>query len=144
MTDSRRRKRVLILCTGNSCRSQMAEGFVNYVLADTWIAASAGTRPAERTHPLAIQVMAEAGIDLSHQKPKALESFSSGEWDLVITVCDGARESCPTFPSAAEQLHLAFPDPAEAIGAPEERIEVFRRVRDAIRDRLIPEIDVRG
>ncbi len=144
MNGSKNRKRVLILCTGNSCRSQMAEGFVNHLLADAWIAASAGTQPANRTHPLAIQAMAEVGIDISHQKPKALDSYLTSDLNLVITVCDGAKESCPTFPSAAEQLHLAFSDPAEATGDLAERLTVFRTVRDSIRARLVPAIKSRS
>jgi len=138
------RKRVLILCTGNSCRSQMAEGLVNHLLGDRWFAASAGTAPADGVHPLAVRVMAEVGIDISTSRPEPLGVHLEGAWDLVITVCDGARESCPAFPRPVETLHLGFPDPAGAVGTEAERLAVFRRVRDAIRDRLVPEVARRG
>jgi arsenate reductase len=133
-------KRVLILCTGNSCRSQMAEGWVHHELAGTWVAYSAGTRPAAEVHPLAIRVMAEVGIDISGGKPKSVGLFFEAPWDLVITVCDSARETCPVFPRPVETLHISFPDPAEASGSEEEVVAVFRAVRDDIRERLIGEL----
>ena len=133
-------RRVLILCTGNSCRSQMAEGLVNQLLPDRWSASSAGTLPAERVHPLAIRAMAEVGIDISHARPKALGALLDRPWDLVVTVCDSARESCPVLPRPVEQLHLSFPDPALATGDEEERLAVFRAVRDDIRTRLVREL----
>ena len=137
-------RRVLILCTGNSCRSQMAEGWINHKLAASWEARSAGTRPADQIHPLAVQAMAEAGIDISDGVPELVDSYLEQPWDLVITVCDSARESCPVFPQPVETLHLSFPDPAEAEGTEAERMEVFRRVRDDIYERLLPEVSRRS
>jgi len=139
-----RRKRVLVLCTGNSCRSQMAEGWIRHLLGDRWEVRSAGTRPADRVHPLAVRVMAEAGVDISGARPEPVAACLGQPWDLVVTVCDAARESCPAFPGHAPQLHLSFPDPAEAGGSEAERLEAFRRVRDAIRDRLVPEVARHG
>ena len=134
------KKRVLILCTGNSCRSQMAEGWVNAELGESWQAGSAGTRPAHRVHPLAVRAMAEIGVDLSDAHPEAVDVRLNGRWDLVLTVCDSARETCPVFPTSVEQLHISFADPADAEGTDEERMAVFRTVRDAILDRLVPEV----
>jgi arsenate reductase len=134
------KKRVLILCTGNSCRSQMAEGWINDELGETWQARSAGTRPAKAVHPSAVRAMAEVGIDISAGRPQLVDVYLDEPWELVITVCDSAREACPVFPRPVETLHISFPDPAEAEGSNEEVMEVFRTVRDAIRDRLLPEI----
>jgi arsenate reductase len=134
------RKRVLILCTGNSCRSQMAEGWVNHLLKDRWEARSAGTAPAERVHPSAVRVMAEAGIDISGNVPQRVDRFVREAWDLVVTVCDSAAETCPVFPGRVERMHASFPDPAGATGDEDERLAVFRSVRDDIRDRLLPAI----
>jgi arsenate reductase len=134
------KKRVLILCTGNSCRSQMAEGWINDELGETWQARSAGTRPAKAVHPSAVRAMAEVGIDISAGRPRLVDVYLDEPWELVITVCDSAREACPVFPRPVETLHISFPDPAEAEGSNEEVMEVFRTVRDAIRDRLLPEI----
>jgi len=133
-------KRVLILCTGNSCRSQMAEGWVNHELAGTWIARSAGTKPAQQVHPLAIRAMAEAGIDISDGTPESVDRYLDVPWDLVITVCDSAKESCPIFPGPVETLHISFPDPAEASGTDDEVMAVFRAVRDDIKKRLVEEV----
>jgi arsenate reductase (thioredoxin) len=135
------RKRVLILCTGNSCRSQMAEGLVNHLLGDRWEAHSAGTSPAERVHPLAVRVMTEVGINLSGHVPQHVDRFVREPWDLVVTVCDSANETCPNFPGRVEKRHVSFLDPALAEGREEERLAVFRRVRDEIRERLIPAIE---
>ncbi len=134
------RKRVLVLCTGNSCRSQMAEGWIAHALGERWEARSAGTSPATRVHPLAVRAMAEAGVDISGGKPAHVDAYLDQPWDLVVTVCDSAREACPTFPRPVPKLHLSFFDPAEAKGTEEERMAVFRRVRDEIRDRLVPEV----
>jgi arsenate reductase len=134
-------KRVLILCTGNSCRSQMAEGFVNHLLAGHWEARSAGTRPAERVHPLAVRAMAEVGVDISGGVPEVVDRYLDEPWDLVVTVCDSAKESCPTFPRPIDQIHLPFDDPAEAEGSDDEKMIVFRRVRDEIRDRLVATVE---
>ena len=136
-------KRVLILCTGNSCRSQMAEGWVNHELAGRWIARSAGTRPAAQVHPLAISAMAEVGIDISGGTPESVDRFLAEPWDLVVTVCDSAKETCPVFPAPVETLHISFPDPAEASGTDDEVMAVFRAVRDDIRERLVGEVRIR-
>jgi arsenate reductase len=138
------KKRVLILCTGNSCRSQMAEGFVTHLLGGQWVARSAGTRPAARVHPLAVKAMAEAGIDISAGEPEIVDRHLDEPWDLVVTVCDSAREACPTFPRPIETVHIPFDDPADAEGTDEEKMAVFRRVRDEIRDRLVAAVRKRG
>ena len=109
----RRRKRVLVLCTGNSCRSQMAQGWVNRDLGQYWVAHSAGTAPAARVHPLAVRVMAEAGIDISQAVPEHLDNALGDAWDLVVTVCDAASAACPTFPDPVETKHMSFHDPAD-------------------------------
>lgn len=137
-------QRVLILCTGNSCRSQMAEGWVNHVLGEMWEARSAGTKPADAVHPLAVRAMAEVGVDISSGRPELVDVYFDEPWDLVVTVCDAARESCPVFPRPVETLHISFLDPAEAKGNDEEIMVAFRTVRDAIRDRLLPEIRERA
>ena len=137
-------QRVLILCTGNSCRSQMAEGWIESELGATWEARSAGTEPAEAVHPLAVVVMAEVGVDLGGSRPESVESYVQDRWDLVITVCDSANELCPVFPQQVETLHISFPDPADAEGARDERLAVFRNVRDAIRERLVPQVALRS
>ncbi|MEJ2190048.1 MAG: arsenate reductase ArsC [Acidobacteriota bacterium] len=139
-----RRHRVLVLCTGNSCRSQMAEGFVNAELGESWKARSAGTKPSERVHPLAVEAMAEVGVDISGGRPETVGRYLDQQWDLVVTVCDAAKESCPVFPGPVEKLHISFPDPAEAEGTKEERMRVFRTVRDTIRARLLPELERRA
>jgi len=144
MANQPARRRVLILCTGNSCRSQMAEGWINHLLAGRWEARSAGTRPAAAVHPLAVRVMAEVGVDISGAQPEHVDAYLGQAWDLVVTVCDSARESCPMFPRPVEQIHVSFPDPAEAAGSEEERMVVFRAVRDDIRARLLPELVRRG
>jgi arsenate reductase (thioredoxin) len=137
-------KRVLILCTGNSCRSQMAEGWVNSLLKERWEAHSAGTSPAERAHPLAVRVMAEVGIDISGHVPQHVDRFVREPWDLVVTVCDSAKETCPNFPGRVEKRHVSFFDPALAEGTEQERLAVFRRVRDEIRERLLPILQMRS
>jgi arsenate reductase len=135
------KRRVLILCTGNSCRSQMAEGFVNQRLGGSWEARSAGTRPAARVHPLAVKAMAEVGIDISAGRPELVDRYLDEPWDLVMTVCDSAKETCPAFPRPVERLHVSFDDPALAEGSDEEKMVVFRRVRDEIRERLVALIE---
>ena len=130
-------RQVLILCTGNSCRSQMAEGFVNQLLKGEWEAHSAGTEPADRVHPLAVEAMAEDGIDISAGVPEPVRNYLDDRWDLVFTVCDKAKKTCPVFPRPVEQLHISFDDPATAEGTEEEKRAVFRRVRDEIRERLV-------
>jgi arsenate reductase (thioredoxin) len=134
------RRRVLILCTGNSCRSQMAQGLVNHLLGAEWQACSAGTEPAAGVHPLAVRVMGEVGIDIAAQRPTHVSARLREHWDLVVTVCDAAHEACPAFPGRCARIHLSFTDPAAARGTEEERLAAFRVVRDAIRDRLLPAI----
>lgn len=138
------KKRVLVVCTGNSCRSQMAEGWIRHKLGDFWEVCSAGTSPAAHVHPLAIRAMAEAGIDISGAMPKPVDRYLDQDWDLVVAVCDAAHDVCPVFHKQGERLHSSFPDPARAQGSEEERMAVFRSVRDAIRDKLLPEIEHRG
>ena len=137
------KKRVLVLCTGNSCRSQMAEGWINHLLGESWEARSAGTEPAARVHPLAVRAMAEVGVDISRGVPESVRAYLGEPWDLVVTVCDSAKETCPTFPRPVPKIHVSFYDPAAAEGTEDERMDVFRRVRDEIRDRLVPEIGSR-
>jgi arsenate reductase len=137
-------KRVLVLCTGNSCRSQMAEGWINHLLAGQWQARSAGTAPASQVHPLAVRAMAEAGVDIGLGLPEHVNAYLDEPWDLVMTVCDSAQETCPVFPRPVERVHISFFDPALAEGTEDERMAVFRRVRDEIRDRLVPEVRARG
>jgi arsenate reductase len=128
-------QRVLFLCTHNSARSQMAEAFLRALAGDRFEAESAGTE-ATRVHPLAIRAMAEDGIDLSGHRSKTLDRFLDQPWDYVITVCDSANERCPVFPRTARRVHWSFEDPSRANGSDEERLAVFRRVRDEIRARL--------
>lgn len=143
MPAAERKKRVLVLCTGNSCRSQMAEGWINHVLGATWEARSAGTAPASRVHPLAVRAMAEAGVELSGRAPEHVGRYLDEPWDLVVTVCDSALETCPAFPRAVPRIHVPFLDPAAAEGSEQERLLAFRRVRDEIRDRLLPQLGAR-
>jgi len=129
------RRRVLFLCTHNSARSQMAEGFLRALTGDRFEVASAGTE-ARGVNPLAARVMAEAGVDVSAQTSKTLDRFLGAPWDYVITVCDSANEACPIFPGATTRLHWSFEDPSAARGTEAERLAVFRRVRDEIRSRI--------
>ncbi len=144
MTSAGAEKRVLVLCTGNSCRSQMAEGFVNHLLVDRWEARSAGTQPALQVHPLAVEAMAEVGIDISAGVPESVDLYKDDRWDLVFTVCDSAKEKCPAFTRPVEQVHLSFDDPAKAEGTEEERRAAFRRARDEIRERLVDGVRKHG
>ena len=114
------------------------------MLGETWEARSAGTKPADAVHPLAVRVMAEVGVDISAGQPELIDIYLTDPLDLVITVCDAARDSCPVFPRPVETLHISFPDPAEAEGTGEEIMAVFRTVRDTIHDRLLPEIRERA
>lgn len=126
-------KRILILCTGNSCRSQMAEGFLKSFDASLEVH-SAGTKAASRVHPKAIQVMNEIGIDLSANYPKTVDQFIAQPFDYVVTVCGNANETCPVFTgSVKHRLHIGFDDPADSTGTEEEILSVFRRVRDEIK-----------
>ena len=127
--------RVLILCTGNSARSQMAEGLLREMGGDRFEVASAGVAPSF-VRPEAIAVMREVDIDISGHKSKSVDEFINQEFDYVITVCDNANEQCPVFPGNTRRIHWSFDDPAAAKGAEEQRLAVFRRVRDEIRQRL--------
>jgi len=127
--------RVLVLCTHNSARSQMAEGFLRAFAGDRLEVASAGTE-ATRVHPLAIRAMDEVGIDLRGHASKTLDRFVGEPWDYVVTVCDQAAERCPLFPEPARRIHWSFEDPSATSGSEEERLRVFRRVRDQIAERL--------
>ena len=133
------RARVLFLCTHNSARSQMAEGLLRQLAGDRFEVMSAGTE-ATRVRPLAIQAMEEIGIDISGQESKTLDRYLEERFDYVITVCDDANEACPFFPGAQSRLHWSFEDPSKAEGSEEERLAVFRSVRDRIRDRVQAEL----
>ena len=125
------KKSVLFLCTHNSARSQMAEGLMNHLRGNQYQAFSAGTEPG-MVHPLAIKAMAEMGIDISGHRSKHLREFVGREMDLVVTVCDNAREACPFFPGARENRHESFPDPSAVSGSDETKLAAFRSVREAI------------
>ena len=129
------RRRVLFLCTGNSARSQMAEGLLRVMAGEMFDVASAGVSPAN-VRPEAIAVMREIGIDISQHRSKSVDEFVDREFDYVITVCDNAREQCPVFPGQAKQIHWSFDDPAAAEGDEPTRLAVFRRVRDEIKQHL--------
>jgi arsenate reductase len=129
------KKRVLFLCTHNSARSQMAEGLLRALGGDRFEAFSAGTE-ATRVRPQAIQAMREIGVDISGQQSKTMERYLHEPFDAVITVCDDANEVCPVFFGAKKRLHWSFPDPSKALGSAEERLAMYRSVRDAIRARI--------
>ena len=129
------RKRVLFLCTRNSARSQMAEGWLRALGGARYDVESAGTE-ATRVHPLAIRAMGEVGIDLAGHRSKTLDRFRDDRWDWVITVCDDANERCPIFPGAVRREHWSFQDPSRAVGSDDERLTTFRAVRDQIRARV--------
>jgi arsenate reductase len=127
------KRRVLIVCTGNSCRSQMAEGLWRELAGDEWEAHSAGSRPAGFVHPQAIEALAEVGIDISGQRSKALDEFRGQRFELVVTVCENAARDCPVFPDAGRVLHWPLTDPAAADG--QQGRLAFLRVRDELRAR---------
>ncbi|MBX9603338.1 MAG: arsenate reductase ArsC [Bryobacteraceae bacterium] len=130
------KRRVLILCTGNSARSQMSEGFLRSLDSRLEVQ-SAGTEPSPRVNPLAIRAMHEIGIDISNGKPKSVGQFLGESFDFVITVCDDADRNCPNFRGkVGRRVHIGFPDPAKAEGSDEEKLAAFRRVRDDIRVRF--------
>lgn len=129
------RKQVLILCTGNSARSQMAEGLLRHMAGDRFEVASAGVAPT-RVRPEAIEAMREIGVDISQQRSKSVDEFAGREFDYVITVCDNANERCPVFPGRTERIHWSFDDPAAVEGDDDARLSAFRRVRDEIHQRL--------
>ena len=129
------KQRVLILCTGNSARSQMAEGWLRHLAGDRFEVASAGTHPSS-VNPLAIEAMRERGVDISAHRSKSVQEFVSQPFDYVITVCDDAAEACPVFPGPAQRIHWSFPDPAAVQGSHEERLAAFQQVRDALETHL--------
>lgn len=130
-------KRVLVLCTGNSARSQMAEALINHRLGETWRAVSAGTQPAPQVNPYALRALAEIGIHTEGSRPKHITEFTGQTFDLVVTVCDDAAENCPIWPGQGQRLHMSFPDPAKAEGDDAHKLTVFRTVRDDIEKRLL-------
>jgi arsenate reductase len=138
------KSRVLFLCTGNSCRSHMAEGWLRYLAGNGYEALSAGAKPAGYVHRLAIRAMAEVGVDISQHRSRSIDEFAGQTLDALITVCDNARESCPTFAGAKKMLHWSFEDPAQAAGNDEEKMDVFRRVRDEIRQRITDWLEEKG
>jgi len=129
------KQRILILCTGNSARSQMAEGLLRHDAGDRFEVFSAGTKPGQ-VRPEAITVMWELGMDISGHRSKHVDEFADENFDYVLTVCDSAKESCPVYPGHANRLHQSFDDPAAVQGSEPERLAVFRRVRDEIRNYL--------
>jgi arsenate reductase len=134
------KKRVLILCTGNSARSQMAEGLLKAIAGDRFDVSSAGVDPTH-VRPEAIEVMREIGFDISSHRSKSVDEFSGEEFDYVVTVCDNARDNCPVFPGSATRLHWSFEDPAAVQGSLEERLAEFRHCRDLIQGRLQTFVD---
>ncbi len=126
--------RILILCTGNSCRSQMAQGFLQSFDKSIKVH-SAGTIPGHEVNPLAVMVMSEAGIDISRNTPKSVDRYLKDQWDYVITVCDDANEACPFFPGKVKnRIHMGFEDPSKTSGSEDFIISEFRRIRDQIRN----------
>ena len=128
-------QRVLILCTGNSARSQMAEGLLRHLAGDRFEVYSAGTRPGV-VRPEAVAVMREIGIDITSHRSKHVDEFAGRNFDYVLTVCDHARETCPVYPARTTRLHQSFPDPAAVEGSEEERLRAFRQVRDELNEYL--------
>ncbi len=131
-------KRVLVICTGNSARSQLAEGLINHYLAGRWQAFSAGTKPSGYVQPLALQALQELGIDTLAMYSKSVAVFDGQQFDVVITVCDNAAKTCPYWPGPGKVVHHALPDPSDAEGSDAERLAVFRRVREQIRAEIFP------
>lgn len=129
------KQRVLILCTGNSARSQMAEGILRHLAGNRFGVESAGVAPSH-VRPEAIEAMREIGIDISTHRSKSVEEFTGSHFDYIITVCDNAKETCPVFPDQAERIHWSFDDPAAVEGSDAERLAAFRTVRDLIRTRF--------
>ena len=126
-------KRILVLCTGNRCRSQMAEGWLRHFAGDWVEVRSAGTQP-KGVHPLAVRVMREAGVEIGSQTSEHVDKYRDQRFDVVVTVCDAAQEACPVFPNAGRTVHHGFDDPDKATGSEEQVLSVFRRVRDEVRD----------
>ncbi|MCI0329544.1 MAG: arsenate reductase ArsC [candidate division Zixibacteria bacterium] len=141
------KKRILFLCTGNSCRSQMAEGFARQYAPAGYTAASAGLGPKGYLHPRAVIVMQEVGIDIRNQSSKPFDFSHAKDYDLVVTLCGDAEERCPALPAGVSRTHWPLPDPAKATGSTEEVMETFRRVRDEIGElvkRLFTELELQG
>ena len=134
------KQKILVLCTGNSCRSQIAEGYLRHLAGDRFEVSSAGLEPSV-VNPKAIQVMQEDGVDISSHTSKDVEQFVGQKFDFIITVCDHAKERCPFFPGQAERIHWSFKDPADAVGSEEEVLDEFRNVRDQIKATLKQFID---
>jgi arsenate reductase len=134
------KRRVLILCTGNSARSQLAEASVNARMSDEWEAFSAGTQPAAQVNPYALAVLAEIGIQIAGSYPKPISQFLGQRFDAIITVCDDAAGNCPVWPGQGVRLHIGFPDPALVTGADETVLSAFRETREAIIERLLPSL----
>jgi arsenate reductase len=126
-------KRILVLCTGNSARSQMGEGLFRQEGGAGYLVFSAGTKPSS-VRPEAIRVMQEIGIDISGQRSKSIDEFSGESFEYVVTVCDNARDNCPVFPGAGQRVHWSLEDPAAVRGTDEERLDAFRRIRDQLRE----------
>jgi arsenate reductase len=129
------KRKVLFLCTGNSCRSQIAEAIINARMREQWLAVSAGTKPAGYVHPLAVAVLREIGIEHIGTS-KMADEFRDWDFDLVVTVCDAAAEECPIWLGRGKRVHHSFPDPVEATGTKEEVLQAFREVRDAIAEEI--------
>lgn len=128
--------RVLFLCTGNSARSQMAEGFLRHLAGDRFEVFSAGVNPTQ-VNPLAIKVMAKVGIDISKHRSKSATEFLGQNFDYVITVCDNVKQTCPVFPGKYQKIHWDLEDPAQAQGTEEEKLKVFRKIRDQIKENIL-------
>ncbi|MFC1508123.1 arsenate reductase ArsC [Candidatus Omnitrophota bacterium] len=131
-----RKQKVLFVCTHNACRSQIAEGLLNSLYGERYEAYSAGTAPS-RVNPYSIKVMAEIGLDISRHISKSLKVFEGKEFDFIVTVCDSAGKGCPVFPGASKRLHWGLPDPSKVNGSEEEILDVFRKVRDEIKENII-------
>ena len=131
-----KKKKVLFLCTGNSARSQMAEGLMRHLRGNECDVYSAGTEP-KGIHPLATEAMKEMGIDISDQRSKCLDEYGETSFDYIVTLCDSAATTCPVFPGEGERIHHCFPDPAAATGSEEEKLDMFRKVRNELKQFLL-------
>lgn len=134
--------RILVICTGNACRSQMAEGLVRHYLDDRVVVESAGVIPCY-VHGVAVEVLSEIGIDISSHRSKHVEEFEGHDFELAITLCSHAKDVCGLFPWAVEQVHMGFDDPITAVGRREDVLDAFRKIRDEIKEKLLPFIEER-
>jgi arsenate reductase len=134
--EKQNKRKVLFLCTGNSARSQMAEGLMRFLRGDEFEVYSAGTEP-KCVHPLAIKVMGEIGVDISHQRSQHVDEFGQEAFDFIVTLCDSAAKTCPFFPGAGKRMHHSFPDPVAMEGTGEEKTEMFRDVREALKQFIL-------